>query len=448
MNLGDIDRSGHVDESGASAAGGLSAFRQTAMRDTDVLLGQFVDELKSTGAWEQTVLIFTSDHGMDWGTQDQDMNAEKVPQAAGYGADSKGEPGRASGSGSTMGEGDYYGAGNGGAAMLYVEEEADVEPIARLVAAQPGVEFIATKEPIPGVSDATLGELGLDHPYAGDIVVFAEPGWAEHSTFTSANPLPGNHGHGITQNSVLMVAGGHPALDDEPESVSGLDVYDPPNRFFSPPTEGPGNMSVAPTVAALLGIGEPEGGYDVGPLREAFEPWALEPHDPCSANEPPRTLSIDDVAVSEGNSGTSEATFTISLEGTSQKVITVDYRTSDETAEAPGDYTAVETRTLFFDPGETEKTLSVPVRGDLLDEPDETFTVDLSNPVNAGIAKARGTATIADDDASPSQTAGDAPSGSSAPQSTGRTTPPRGKGCKRFKSKHKRRACARKKRPV
>jgi uncharacterized repeat protein (TIGR01451 family) len=96
------------------------------------------------------------------------------------------------------------------------------------------------------------------------------------------NPLPGNHGHPITQHSTLLVAGGHALLDDQPESVGGEKVYDPERRPFSPPAGGPGNLSVAPTVAALFGIGEPAGGYDGSRLTEAFDPGALEGRPPPS----------------------------------------------------------------------------------------------------------------------------------------------------------------------
>jgi hypothetical protein len=147
---------------------------------------------------------------------------------------------------------------------------------------------VATPQSIPELENPTLHEMGIDHPNNGRIVVFAKPGWAMRDP-VRFNPLPGNHGHPETQPSVLMVAGGHPVLDDEPESVPGERVFDPASRPFSPPAGGPGNLSVAPTVAALFGIGEPAGGYDAGPLREAFEPWALSPHAPGTAAPAPPT---------------------------------------------------------------------------------------------------------------------------------------------------------------
>ena len=64
--------------------------------------------------------------------------------------------------------------------------------------------------------------------------------------------------------------------------------------------------------------------------------------------------------------------------------MTVDYATADGSAAAPGDYTAA-SGTLTFLPDETTQAVFVDVNGDTLDEDDETFTVELSNPANATI---------------------------------------------------------------
>jgi carbon monoxide dehydrogenase subunit G len=135
---------------------------------------------------------------------------------------------------------------------------------------------------------------------------------------------------------------------------------------------------------------------------------------PLAANRPVLTityttaeqpsLSVSDVSVTEGDAGTVNADFTVSLSAPSGQTITVHYATADGSAVAPGDYTAVPDTILTFAPGETAKTVSVAVRGDTLDEPDETFTLNLSNPTNATIADGQGTGTITDDDPPPSVT--------------------------------------------
>ena len=111
----------------------------------------------------------------------------------------------------------------------------------------------------------------------------------------------------------------------------------------------------------------------------------------------PPLVSIGDTAVTEGDSGTTPATFTVSLSAASGKTVTVDYATQDGTADAGSDYRAA-SGTLTFDPGVTTRTVSVDVLGDTVYEGDETFGVRLSDPANTTIARSVGTATITDDD--------------------------------------------------
>ena len=80
---------------------------------------------------------------------------------------------------------------------------------------------------------------------------------------------------------------------------------------------------------------------------------------------------------------------------------------ADQTATAGADYTA-SSGTLTFAPGATSQTFAVPVLGDLLDEPDETFAVTLSAPTNASLADASGLGTITDDDGLPGLAIADA----------------------------------------
>lgn len=113
------------------------------------------------------------------------------------------------------------------------------------------------------------------------------------------------------------------------------------------------------------------------------------------------TLSINDVTVSEGDSGSTNLTFTVTLLDPGAQTVTVKYATSNGTAHAPDDYAAVAANTLTFSPGQTSKTLSVAVKGDALDELNETFFVNLSAPTNSVIADGQGIGTIIDDDAMP-----------------------------------------------
>jgi hypothetical protein len=112
------------------------------------------------------------------------------------------------------------------------------------------------------------------------------------------------------------------------------------------------------------------------------------------------TLSINDVTVTEGNAGTTAATFTVTLSAAAASAITVNYASVDGTALAGSDYAAA-TGTLTFAPAETTKTVSIDVSGDAAVEPAETFSVDLSAAAGATIAKVRGTGTITNDDVAP-----------------------------------------------
>jgi hypothetical protein len=114
-------------------------------------------------------------------------------------------------------------------------------------------------------------------------------------------------------------------------------------------------------------------------------------------DDPPPTISIDDVSAAEGETGATLAVFTLSLSAPSGQVVSVAAATADGTATAGSDY-APRTWTVVFAPGDTATTLSVPVRGDRVWEADETFFVNLSAPVNAVLADAQGVGTILDDD--------------------------------------------------
>ncbi len=117
------------------------------------------------------------------------------------------------------------------------------------------------------------------------------------------------------------------------------------------------------------------------------------------------TLSIADASVAEGATGaTASLEFIVSLSAASGKVVTVVYaETATGRTATPGtDYTAITGGTLTLAAGVTRDTIAVTVRGDALDEENETVVVELSSPTNATISTASGTGTINDDDDEPS----------------------------------------------
>ncbi len=116
-------------------------------------------------------------------------------------------------------------------------------------------------------------------------------------------------------------------------------------------------------------------------------------------NDDPPSISINDVSQNEGDSGTTTFSFQVQLSVASAQEVSVAYATADGTATAPFDYTAAN-GVLNFAPGETNKVINVSVVADDNQEADETFFVNLSNPMNATLGDAQGLGTIVNDDTS------------------------------------------------
>ena len=107
-------------------------------------------------------------------------------------------------------------------------------------------------------------------------------------------------------------------------------------------------------------------------------------------------LSITDATAEEGD----PVEFVVTLSGAHNLEITVDWDTSDGTAELTHDYASTTSSgTITFAPGETEQTISVSTLEDIIPERDEAFTVTLSNPVQVTLPMpATATGTITNDD--------------------------------------------------
>ena len=117
-----------------------------------------------------------------------------------------------------------------------------------------------------------------------------------------------------------------------------------------------------------------------------------------SNDDLPPGLAIEDITIVEGNSGTRNANFVVRLSGPLSRPVYVQYATSNGTAtSADADYIPL-SGTLTFQPGETVKTLIVLIRSDAKVEPNETFSLSLSNASSVPIYKATATATIENDD--------------------------------------------------
>jgi hypothetical protein len=113
---------------------------------------------------------------------------------------------------------------------------------------------------------------------------------------------------------------------------------------------------------------------------------------------PPPQVFIWDASKSEGNKGTTTLLMTVTLSRASSHPVTVDYRTIDGTALVSNKDYVRSSGTLTFLPGETSKTIALFITGDRKREPNETFTVQLTNAVGANFGRSAATATILNDD--------------------------------------------------
>ncbi len=114
-------------------------------------------------------------------------------------------------------------------------------------------------------------------------------------------------------------------------------------------------------------------------------------------NDPPPSMSIDDVRVTEGNNNTKSVTFTVRLSAASGRTVTVNYATANGTAMAGSDYLA-KSGTVNIAAGATSGTFTVEVVGDRVREPTENFVVNLSGAMNATIVDSQAVCTIIDND--------------------------------------------------
>jgi hypothetical protein len=137
-------------------------------------------------------------------------------------------------------------------------------------------------------------------------------------------------------------------------------------------------------------------------------------------DDPVPSLTIGDISQAEGNSGTTNFVFTATLSAASGQTVTVAFTTADGTATLLGQDYLAKSGTLTFSPGQTSQAITVQVLGDTLNEPVETFSVNLSLPVNVTLAKTSATGTIQNDDPPPTVSIANA-----APQNEGNsgTTP-------------------------
>ncbi|MEA3031648.1 MAG: uncharacterized protein QOG13_2973 [Sphingomonadales bacterium] len=161
-----------------------------------------------------------------------------------------------------------------------------------------------------------------------------------------------------------------------------------------------GDTAFEPDEAFTVTLSAPTGGVALGDSSGA----GLIQNDDAA---PAGTFNIDDVSHSEGDSGATTYTFTVSRDGGSNGAVTVDYAIPTPGGAGladSGDFVAgsVFAGTLSFANGETSKTITIDVQGDTDFEASETFAVNLSNATGGtAIGDGAGVGTIVNDDPQP-----------------------------------------------
>jgi chitinase len=149
-----------------------------------------------------------------------------------------------------------------------------------------------------------------------------------------------------------------------------------------------GDITIEPDETFRVTLSDPSGltiadGEGVGTIRD----------DDIVSN-----ISIADASVSEGDTGTKDMAFTVSLDPPSNGTVTVNYNTTNINAVAGVDFTPV-SGTLTFAAGETSTVINVPIIGDTLVEADETFRVNLFGAnANGVVMDGEAIGTILNDD--------------------------------------------------
>lgn len=146
-------------------------------------------------------------------------------------------------------------------------------------------------------------------------------------------------------------------------------------------------------------------------LNEFTETFFLNLHHPVNAaikkgqgngsivdSDPVPTVTLNDVAIVEGNSGTALASFPVVLSSPSGKLIQLTYSTADVSATAGSDYQGAASVVLNISAGSPSASIPIVVNGDTVIEPDETFSLNASNPLNTTISRASATGTIVDNE--------------------------------------------------
>lgn len=266
MSLGDVDRMGHTDPTGnvEGPSGAAPLARTTVLQNTDTQVRNLLGALQADGRWDNTVVLVTADHSMDWSLPDAVVSLTPAFEADEQLAGATGA------------------AQNGGAALYWLlapdapEADQQLARMREIALATGGVAeaWYTRPNPADGGESSWVGaarpDWALTGDRTGDLVIVIEDGYRVTEPSATSNPIPGNHGHVVTLPIPMIVAGGWDGLaanDATPATPTapGEEVDDDVRL----PDQGQ-NIDIAPTVAWLLGLHPPPGGFDGRVLDEAF----------------------------------------------------------------------------------------------------------------------------------------------------------------------------------
>jgi hypothetical protein len=273
-----------------------------------------------------------------------------------------------------------------------------------------------------GTNDLAAGQQGMSwtywswNPNSGDTGGILAEDWnsVNQNKLSKLTPIAFPFGAGsatttavfnvtLSQASTLPVTvryattNGSATAGSDYTAVSGAITFAPGETSRSVAVPIVRDLAAEPTETFTLLLSNPTGAT----LSRVSAIGTIKDDDTVSA--PPPNVSVANAAINEGNSGTVNMTFTITLSQAASTPVTVQYATADGTASASSDYIAT-SGILTFAAGQTSKTVTVAVRGDTLVEATETFRLLLSNANGAVITTGTGTGTIINDDLPPVST--------------------------------------------
>ena len=181
------------------------------------------------------------------------------------------------------------------------------------------------------------------------------------------------------------------------ESINSPPLLSPISIFDSPAISDSANI---PDRTAPISAGDTPAISEYSSIPSLTAPLSLSdtivPSENTAAILTPK-ISINDISLAEGYSGTTTFSFTVTKSGDTSLSSSVTYQTASGTATSSSDY-ASSSGTVLFAPGETTKSILITVYADTTLESDETFFVNLSNCSLCTIVDSQGVGTILNDD--------------------------------------------------